>query len=257
MRVSHACPRGLPAAAGLACLLLATVGLGAAGLPGQPAEAGSPAATPSAAAAAWDKAAARYAAGLAWKPYRLFITNRELGADGESLSTEELEYALIYAKDSELPVSELVRAIKDGRDVTEERRKSPRGGMGGPGGQQGGPGGSFPDPLPFAPVNKDKLVRGAARAAGAEGFEFGYEIRGKPGVVGALRFDSGGAPLGLRYSLAPLPIYLAAFDGEYAFGSAPDGSLVASELSFAVRAKVLFIEKRFNFRIRFGDWRKR
>jgi hypothetical protein len=98
---------------------------------------------------AWTAATAMAKAAEAWKAGSLSITTVEYAKDGEEKSREESQFRVRYAPDGSLE-SDLIRAVKDGKDVTEERRKElasgKRHGWGRPGQGQEGGGMGFPSP---------------------------------------------------------------------------------------------------------------
>ena len=200
----------------------------------------------------WDRLVTRWASGQEWKPSRMSIRSKELGKDGSVISVEETVLSLRYPHGPDKPVSEILQATKDGKDVTTERRsKAPnKGGFGG-----GGPPGGleFPDPFPFGSKALGKASLSLSRPS-FSGFDtFSYRIDGKTAVVGKL-WLAAGEPYSLEYTLDPLPFYLKSFSGEAYFALAPDASLVTKELSFDADAEVVFIKKHYRFSLFFEGW---
>lgn len=199
----------------------------------------------------WDRMVARWSEGQAWKPMRMSIRSEELDRGGKVVSSEETWLALSYPEGPDKPRSTVLKALRDGVDVTAERRdkgagRGPQGGP--PGGQQ-----DFPDPFPFGQAATGKASLSLLRGSPPGSEEFTYRIKGERSVVGNLRF-SGGQLQELSYTIEPLPFYLGAFSGQVAFSSAPDGSLLASSLSFDADASFLLIRKHFRVAMSFESW---
>jgi hypothetical protein len=209
--------------------------------------AAAPAAAPSA-DAAWRVAEASWASGQAYKPARMSFRSEEVDSSGSVVAWEESEYALAYAAPSSKPTTTLIRAVKDGKDYTSERRAKG-------GGNFGGRGGSF-DFVPFSPEVAGRVTRSPPRARADGGFDLDYKVIGKSGSEGTVAFGPEGSPRGLSYRLSPLPAFVYAFDGAAVFGTGPGGVLLAERLSFKVEGGMLGIRKRYRITVGLYEWIK-
>lgn len=154
--------------------------------------------------AAWQAAAAMTAQAEAWKASEMGMTIVEFAKDGVEKSREESSYRLSYGADGKVE-SELIRAMKDGKDITEERRAESSSKKGRGWGRPGqGEGGGMPQL--FKPPAGDTVERGQAYAGVHSAravwvFPFRYRVKGGLSYEGELFLDKAdGRPVALSGS---------------------------------------------------------
>lgn len=159
--------------------------------------------------AAWSAAAVMSKEAEAWKAGLMAMTVVEYGKDGQEKSKEESRYRVRYAADGQME-SEIIIAMKNGKDVTEERRKELSSGKQRGWGRsgQGAEGGAMAFPQPFSPAEGDSMERGqpsagvhSARAVWV--FPFKYRVKGGMRWTGEVFLDKeNGRPVAITLAAA-------------------------------------------------------
>jgi len=205
----------------------------------------APAQTVSAPPALWPELRQQWERGQTHLPARMVIRTEELGKTAETVSREEREYTLSYPRGPGDPDSLLVRAVKDGQDITaRERKKNTR----------RRESDEFPDGNPLA-AEVQGLLEWPDSGLEADGRLVPYRIRyQKRAVAGVLRINNPGEPPAFSYSYEPLPAMVHQFDVDATLRSLRDGSLVVGSLSFTVQGTLLFIKKHYRITMEFSDF---
>jgi hypothetical protein len=216
-------------------------------------------------ASAWKGAVAMDAAAKTVYPGAISFQTIEYGKKDEIVAREELSSRIAYGADGATD-SELVRAVKDGKDVTAERKaefeKNAKRGKSkkNDAGQQAG---AFSLPEPFNPPAAAKTVIGQA-AREIEGgkeywdFPFEYALKGAFPCAGTIRLDAAtGRPVSMAYEFKspPLGIKYAHFLVIYApFG---DSAFIAERMDIDFDAQILLIHKKMDMKIAMSDYQER
>lgn len=196
---------------------------------------------------AWDATVKAWKSGESWKPFRGLTREEEYDENGLLISWEEFESAFSYEEGPSKPRQSYIKVIKNGKDVTAERKKQyPKGPPSS---------GSYPDPVPFSSAAAGKVQLGPIRPGPNGTLERSYRIEGKTVVVGTINLDLKGEPLGLVYSLDPLPPFVTSFTGSMKLTRLADSSLVPSELSLTGAATILVVKRQVVIRISLLDYR--
>lgn len=208
-------------------------------------------------AAWWARATEAFGASSAYVASGTVIRVEELDASGRVASYERGETRLDWSGGESRVV--VVRAEKDGKDVSDEWRKryakAAR-----PSGKQGasqpeGPPPGF-DAAPFDPKYAKALTRGEPRSGASGGFEVPYSIAAEGVVVeGVAAFSGTGEALGAAQAWTKLPAFVSSMRSSvrYAYH---EGALVVQSLEIEGEASILFIKKRFRMSFAFSDYRK-
>lgn len=206
---------------------------------------------------AWAQAKEAWIRGQAYKPQRMSVRFDELDGRGLVKSSTSTEYALRWNGDSS--DATIVRASKDGKDITEKarederKRKKPDATSGASDSSSGMEPDDF---VPFSDKAGPKLSKGPTRWNGAEFFVPYAILDTTSGSVGELHFGPSGQVLSLSYSLQKKPSMLSEFFGTASFSSMPDGALVIRAYGFSGEGGFLFIRMRFAVLMEFFDYRK-
>jgi hypothetical protein len=213
------------------------------------------------AAEAWARAKEARIRADGMQPRSMRMLSKEYGKEGQVQSTEEQTISILYGPDGNMDV-EVLRATKDGKDVTEEKRKefAKRDGRGGNGGNKpdGGFGGmEMPDPL--APKDEKSLKLGDAvleESGGWPVWRFPFEM--KAGLllstVGFIRIDGKtGLPLEMEYSFKPLPLGVKRADMRIAYASAGDVPLV-ERVDMRIDSNLVIFKKKIDYFMEFSDY---
>lgn len=202
---------------------------------------------------AWERAEAAWTAGRASKARRMTVKSEELDAKGKTTSWEETELALSYRDGVEEPDSTVLRAVKDGKDVTAERRAAADKAKASEK-KDGRDDGGFPDPVPFGAEAADRLERGAAYPGTGGELVHEYTLKGKNAVRGKLSLGPDGLPLGIDYTISPLPPFVEDFRGSIGFEPDGSGGVRTEKLAFSGTGGLLFVKMRFRVEMRFNDF---
>lgn len=203
----------------------------------------------------WQSATAAYALAAGLEPGITRISIQELDTAGQVKSRE---WAEIHSRRDGLQlVSTVVRAEKNGKDVTQDWQKryarsgSGQGGQGG----QGGPPAGF-DATPFDPVWAPFVVRTGSRLV-ALGQEVGYSIqKGDTLIEGLATFTSDGRALTAWQRWIRLPPFVSSIASTLEYGS-HDDALVVSTMQISAEASILFVKMRYRLTLEFSEWRSK
>jgi hypothetical protein len=217
-------------------------------------------------AEAWKRAVAMNSAAKTLYPGSVDFTTIEYGNKDQVLSREEVLSRIEYGPDGETS-SEVVKAVKDGKDVTAERRaefeKNAKKNKGKKGGNEGPQAGGFALPEPFNPPAHAKLSVGAASPATEEGkdfweYPFEYSAKGGMSFKGTVRLEAdSGRPIWMKYSfkVSPPGIKYAHFLIAYAaFG---ESAFVADRMDIGFDADLLVFKKKMDMKVAMTDYRER
>jgi hypothetical protein len=200
----------------------------------------------------WPKLLDRWDRGTSWLPHRLSFRSEEIGKKGETVGWEENDFSLSYPRTAEDPDTTILKSVKDGKDITEERKKKASPGRP-PMGQDAGD--SFPDAVPFLKEVQGKLSwKSVASSPVVSGL--GYTIaHAKRKVQGSLSLDDEGRPRTFSYTYDPLPNFVNRFDGKGQFKTLEDGSIVLESMALLVEGSILMIRKKYSITMSFSDYR--
>ncbi len=202
----------------------------------------------------WAALLDRWESGTAWLPFRLSFRSEEIGKKGETVGWEENDFSLSYPRTAKDPETTILRSVKDGKDVTEERKKKASPGRP-PMGQDASD--SFPDAVPLLREVQEKLTWKSSGASPVDAV-LGYTIaHSKRKVQGSLSLDDAGRPRTFSYTYDPLPNFVNRFDGTGKFKTLEDGSIVLESMSFIAEGSILMIRKKYAITMRFSDYRRK
>jgi len=214
------------------------------------------------AATAWKSAVAMNAAAKTLYPGAVSFETIEYGKKDEIIAREEMSSRVVYGADGET-TNEIVRAVKDGKDVTAER-KAEFGKKGKPkkngGAQQSG---GFSLPEPFNPPAGAKSVIGVAARASQDGFEywefpFEYSLKGSMPWAGTIRLDlATGRPVSMSYAFKNPPLGIKYAHFLVAFAPFGDSAFIAERMDIDFDAQILLIHKKMDMRIAMSDYQER
>jgi len=209
----------------------------------------------------WNAATAASGAASSLVASRTVIRIEELDESGRVASYEEGETRLDWS--SATPAVVVVRADKNGKDVTADWRKryeksardAARSGTDAVSGSssKGQPAGF--DATPFDPRYAGALTRGQPRVAGT-GIEVPYVIATEGGLIeGVASFSGTGAAIRAMQTWVKPPVFVSSMNStiRYAY---QDGVLVVAGMRIEGEASILFIKRRFRMNFDFSDWRK-
>jgi hypothetical protein len=213
------------------------------------------------AAGVWARAKEARARADGMQPRSMRMLSTEYGKEGQVRSTEEQAVSILYGTDGNMNV-EVLKATKDGKDVTEEKRKefAKRDGRGGNGRDKpdGGFGGvEMPDPL--APKDEKSLKLGDAvleESGGRSVWRFPFEM--KAGLVlstiGFILIDGKtGLPLEMEYSFKPLPLGVKRADLRIAYAASGDVPVV-ERVDMRIDSNLVIFKKKIDYLMEFSDY---
>ncbi|MFP4484841.1 MAG: hypothetical protein ACOCYG_05170 [Spirochaetota bacterium] len=214
----------------------------------------------------WQRAIAVYEANAEWQPRLITVETREYDGRG-NLRHEETTVTRQYLADDGEIESELVSVIRDGEDITEERRENPRSNR-----SFGPPAGSAdeaesssdgfepvytsifdPEQQPYVEYRRTDRTR-AVDGRRAVAFDFTHRPNESAGAEGTvwIATDSG-APLVIESSLEPPVVFLQELAYVYRFET--DGSeWRLRTMQFDVEAGLLMFRRDFDIRMTFSDY---
>lgn len=211
----------------------------------------------------WDLAVAHFRAWSDLVPGRIEISLEQYNGRNQLVSREETDL-LIYLDDSGSVSSTVVRATKDGRDVTAERsRNTGAGGFGEPRGDGERQDGGFAglQRSPFDPVEQEnvRIVETGAQETvhGIQTVPVRFEHVTGPrstNVGTAWLAMEDGAPVRLDVTLDPLPLLVERFGMRQEFAIDAEGRWVIRSLSFTGEGQVLFLKRRVESRLVFSEY---
>ncbi len=211
--------------------------------------------------AAWSRAASLAAESKRLSPGLIRFESLEYGKQGEILSREESISRISYdvaGKSS----SQIIKATKDGKDVTEEKRAEaakqkgpPRGGMGSDGGF------GMPDPLnpeKGASVIRQTPVRENRDGVDSWKFPFEYKKKGTLSSAGFLWIEAEtGRPTAMEYKLKPLPLGVKHADFSLRFSAHEGSGVVIDWMRIGFDVNLLVFNKRMDMEISLSDYADR
>ena len=247
---------------------------------------------PAASDTLWLKAVAIAGRNLSWVPGLIVTHTEDLDDEGRVKGVQE-SWVRLHPGDDGVPVSEIVKVIRNGKDETEPARReaaeqraqaeqatprTPRpetkrypGKPAGAGAideadDPGAPsvalrfGGSTPfDPSVQDSVSYHRLDR-ADRPAEGPGIPYAFEQRTPGGMVlrgTAWLAETTGIPLEMRFTTEPPPKHVKTMTARVRFESGANGAWWPAEVSFEALGKVLLFKKRFRSTMTFSDyWRR-
>ncbi|MFW6291648.1 MAG: hypothetical protein ACOC7V_04900 [Spirochaetota bacterium] len=215
----------------------------------------------------WERAVELYGSYDDLVPGRMEIRFDQYNGRDKLVTTEESVIDIWVDEDGQVQ-SRIVRATKDGDDVTEERRENPRSGAppfgGGPGDEEEeDDGGAFSglERSPFDPLEQTNVrivdVGPTAIVDGVAAQPFEYEHETGPDSItrGTAWLSVGtGEPIRLHATIEPLPSFVRDFALRQHFDRDREGRLVVRELEFDGVGRILFLERRIESRLIFSDY---
>jgi hypothetical protein len=218
----------------------------------------------------WNKAVALYDDTEDWQPRLISIRSEEYDGRG-NLKHEETTVTRQYVSENGSLETELVSVVRDGEDITEERRENPQAGrsFGPPGGAQDGDDGddeesgeafaalfeSIFDPAQQEYVShrrtgRRRRVDGEPAVAYSYSHEPNEEARGEG--TAWLHADSG-EPLLVESTLDPPIVFVKDFGMVYRYGTR-NGDWRLRSMEFNVSAGVLMFTREFDVTMEFEDY---
>lgn len=193
------------------------------------------------------------AAGL--EAQRSLIRIEELDEEGAVTSYESGETYTQWAG-TERKVS-VVRAEKDGKDVSESwRKRYEKAGTDGDSGasRKGGPPSGY-DATPFDPKYATRVTLGTPRPSGAF-VEVPYIIATDGGAIeGVAVFTASGQPMSAVQDWTKPPMFVSSMRSALSYGYS-GGALVISGMRIEGKASILLVKKRFRMSFEFSEWRR-
>ena len=214
----------------------------------------------------WERAVELYGSYDDLVPGRMEIRFDQYNGRGKLVTTEESEIDIWVDESGEVQ-SRIVRATKDGDDVTEERRENPRSGAppfgGGPGNEEEDGGGAFSglQRSPFDPLEQTnvRIVDAGPTVildgVPAQPFEYEHET-GPDSITRGTAWLSveTGEPIRVHATIEPLPSFVRDFALRQRFDRDEEGRLIVRELEFDGVGRILFLERRIESRLIFSDY---
>ncbi len=201
--------------------------------------------------ALWQQAVTVYEANDDWVPGRMLIRTEELAKDGSVKSVEEARVALSVNGNGEVE-SEYVSVTKNGKDVTESRKRNPNRGDGG--------GGFGSQASPFDPELAQHVdarrVPGTQMIDGREVAEYRFSVaqEDEPDVTGTAWIDiETGVPHRVSSTVDPLPRFVSSLEIRIDYEYTGDGKWYPVEISFQGAGTVLFIKKAYRSTMRLSE----
>lgn len=216
--------------------------------------------------AAWTSAQEMAKATKTVYPGEISYLSVEYGKKGEVLSREETVSRMSYGPDGDME-TDIIRATKDGKDVTAEKRaeyaktakKSKEKGKG----TSDGASSEFSIPEPFDPPSGAKLTLGEAVSA-KDGdkevwdFPFEYDAKGIFSYKGTMRLDARtGRPISMEYGLKKAIIGVKSARFQVVYAPYGDSSFVAERLDIGFDAQILLVRKIMDMRIALSAYEDR
>ncbi len=217
-------------------------------------------------------------------PGKVFQKIQELEKDGRVKSETDVDVALSLDDAGKIK-TEIVKASKDGKDITAEQRKkadetakkqakddaAKKASKKDAAGESDEHSHSFSlDDTPFNPERQNDVhVTETARGETIDGtrcacFEFSYPekrpagAKGKPATIKGKAWidESSGHPVKLEYVSDPLPKHVKSMSTTLRYGADANDSWVVKEMIFEARGSFLFIGKSIRGDISLGDYWK-
>lgn len=205
----------------------------------------------------WDRAAALADLARDSLPGTMKSVMEEVNGDGSPGSTMELVLRYVYDSGGKTQKVEVIRAVRSGKDITEETRKDmeKRGNQ-----ANAGPGTFGFNGMLFSPDarKKTRLLPGSSwverngRKTALIPFEMKEE--GKGSMTGTVEIDAASGIPSLARITGSFPfVSELTFTMEYA--AAPSGGFVLSRMEFTGAMSFLGMKKRFHAVMEFSDYR--
>jgi hypothetical protein len=204
----------------------------------------------------WDRAGQIADRGKDLLPGAMHSVMEELDANGALKSVVEMDLRYSYDAAGKRQTSEVVRAIRDGRDVTEEtRRDMAKGGRSGSGPGMFGFNGSI---FGSEARGKTKILPGASwttrggRKAGLVPFEIGMGALGR--MQGTAEIDAGSGIPAVVHATGSFP-FVRDLAMAMDFLALPVGTFVLSRMEFTGELSAVLGRRRFHVVMDLGDYR--
>jgi len=215
----------------------------------------------------WERAVTLYSSYDDLIPGRMEIQFDQYNGRGKLVATEESEIDIWVDSNGDIN-SRIIRATKDGDDVTEERRENPRSGAPPFGGRPGseeedGDGGAFAglQRSPFDPAEQPNVrivevgLPVVVDGARVQAFEYEHETGAESVTRGtAWLAAETGEPVRLDATVEPLPSFVREFALRQRFDRDDEGRWIVRELEFDGVGRFLFLERRIESRLIFSDY---
>jgi hypothetical protein len=225
----------------------------------------------SAAAGLWQKAVAIHHRNRDWYPERITILSELLNRHQEPYSVTQIFFSLRRDADGRL-VTEITRALKNGKDTTEKMRSkvtisSPDKGMDSENEN------SYSVSISDSPFDPERQAAVSYSASGEKRVLFGHRCRRfdftyRTTIVrkgdredltwsGMAWLEEGsGMPVKLEFSLDPLPGLIRSLWTIYLYDTSRPDRWVLSKVTIAGHGGFLFIKKRFRSTTTFSHYRR-
>lgn len=212
----------------------------------------------SAQSALWNRAVALSASSNGYVPGTMISTMEELNNDGSVKSTFEAVYALSDQRGTNKPEARLIRATRDGKDVTAEMAANGRNNNNGSRGSGGGFGfnGLLFDQkalskIHFLPGTSWQLRDGRRIAS----IPFAIDTNGKGKMSGVAEIDeTTGIPI-VAHLKAHFP-FVSGLVFDLHYRTLSSGDFVLSTMSFEGSVSLLFLKRAFHGTMEFTDYHR-
>jgi hypothetical protein len=212
----------------------------------------------------WKKAVALAARNANWVPSDLYLRVEELNRSGLVKNIRET-WMKLSLDDSERLKPEVVRALKNGEDVTDEAREKQRRKTGDAGEEDDS---SIQVTTPFDPDVREAVTfaatgeRRVISRSRCVGFEFTQEVepsKGKPfRLRGKAWLEEGtGAPLLMTFTLDPKPLGVKQIENTVRFEFQGNERWYPQSVETEGTAGFLFIKKTFRTRMEFSGYERK
>jgi hypothetical protein len=209
--------------------------------------------------ASWSSAVGYFNLGKDLNPHRMNVLSKTYNGKGEIEKTEEMLYLLSYDADGE-SVNELIRAIENGKDITEKKKKeTSRHGERG-----GGPPGNSED-FQKSPLDPDLQDDVSASDTGIIQYKAGercvvwnfrMKLNNDLNAVGkAWISEKTGAAVSLIYQLEPDFPFVEEMNIGLNYITDGSGRWLLDELHFDGRINMIIMKKSFDSVTSFSDYR--
>ena len=208
----------------------------------------------------WDEAVSIFETYSGLRPHRMEIISKTFDGRGNLEKTEQQVLSLDYGPDGEIAGSRLIKAVEDGRDITEEKRKSFR--FGPPEGHGGGRNSDGMDKHPLDPaVQNDVIAAWSGRSEYKNGrsckvWDFEIKLNSKYTGIGTawLAAESGEA-VSIEYYIDPLFPFVEAMNIGMDFKNDPGGRWLMDRMRMNGRVNMIIMKKTFDAVTIFSDYR--
>ena len=202
----------------------------------------------------WSRAVESYDAGTGLNPGLMKIDSTEYDGRGSVRNAESAVYSLTWTGGD--PEVRILSVIRNGADITSERRANPEYQSGRPiDGAAGGFGAS-----PLDPTLQDTVTTtftGIETIDGRRARAYRFGVAAESGAItGTAWIDAEtGFPIRIAGRPDPLPRFVDVFEFRHEFGIGGNGAAVTSRITVDASGRLLLIRRRFVVTMEFSEHR--